>query len=115
MRRIARKKPCARRSAALFQRVFTPANAAERTFTGRATRCACGVQLVCSGVGIIAAAFLFFGLAFFLPPLGAAMLAMLAGFTLGAVIAVHVIGMGNYFITREEERDKGVADLRLHR
>ena len=73
------------------------------------------VQLVCSGVGIIAAAFLFFGLAFFLPPLGAAMLAMLAGFTLGAVIAVHVIGMGNYFITREEERDKGVADLRLHR
>ena len=68
------------------------------------------VQLVCSGVGIIAAAILFFILAFFLPPLGAAILATLIGFTLGAVMTVHVVRTGNYFITWEEERDKGGPD-----
>ena len=73
------------------------------------------VQLVCCGVGIIAAAILFFILAFFLPPRSAAILATLIGFTLGAIMTVHVVRTGNYFITREEERDKGVADLRLHR
>ena len=35
---------------------------------------------------------------------------MLIGFTLGAVMAVHVVRTGNYFITWEEERDKGGPD-----
>ena len=73
------------------------------------------VQLVCSGVGIIAAAILFFILAFFLPPLGAGLLAVLIGFTLGAVMAVHVVRTGNYFITEEQERDRGGPDPRLSR
>lgn len=73
------------------------------------------VQLICCGVGIIAAAILFFILAFFLPPLGAAILATLIGFTLGAVMTVHVVRTGNYFITWEEERDKGRPGPRLPR
>ena len=68
------------------------------------------VQLVCCGVGIIAAAILFFILAFFLPPLGAGLLAVLIGFTLGAVMASMSFARATTLLPGRRAGSKGGPD-----